>query len=116
MRCDIPSAVVVLPAKGRTATSSKGRSVNRAVTPSKTRTLRVQQLAVGLPFVKLSLAELGLRRGDHVEISVVRGALHVKKTKAPKKPKPKARKAPPTAHLTRDEALSAMVSEHHRPR
>lgn len=73
------------------------------MTTRKTRTLKVQQVGEVLPFVKLSVAELGLRRGDFVEVSLVRGALQVKKTRAPKKPKPKpkARKAArPAAHLS----------------
>lgn len=80
-------------------------------TTRKTRTLKVQLVGMGLPYVHLSVAELGLWKGDFVEVSVVRDALQVKKTRAPK-PKPKARKAaPPAAHLSADEVVSAMASE-----
>lgn len=81
-------------------------------TTRKTRTLKVQQVGMGLPYVHLSVAELGLWKGDFVAVSVVRGALQVKKTRAPKKPKPKARKAaPPAAQLTDEEWLSLVASE-----
>jgi chemotaxis response regulator CheB len=53
------------------------------------RTLKVQQLADSLPFVKVSVAALGLRKGDFVEVSHDRSTLRLKKTAKPKKNKAK---------------------------
>lgn len=60
-------------------------------TKAKTRILKVQLVGGGLPFVKVSVADIGLRRGDFVEVARERGTLRLKKTKPPA-PKPKGLK------------------------
>lgn len=63
---------------------------------TKPRTLKVQQAAAGSPFVKVSVQDLGLRKGDYVQVSVSRlvaegAVLRMRKTKKPKA-KAKAKK------------------------
>lgn len=56
------------------------------------RVLKVQVVGDGLPFVKVSVADLRLWKGDFVEVSHERGTLRLKKTKPPK-PKAKSERS-----------------------